>query len=301
MQPGQLRDFLIELFPAFRARWDDEDNNVNRNGDDFTAHGVCTEFSAFFMEHASAADAGRRRRLFEKIEQLIAGDPGDRDPAANALCTCFLESIAGTPAGEDCIAFMGPATRKFFSHWHLVLPANAALLIVDVQKAIDHPSWGRRNNPHAESHIGRLLDVWRRKRRPVIHVRHLSREPESTYRPGQEGCEFKHVVTPLPEETVVTKHTNSAFIGTDLDSLLRGRDISCLVICGVITNNSVEATARMAGNLGYETYVVADATATFDKKDFDGQMRSAEDVHAMSLANLHGEYATVVWTSQLLD
>ncbi len=98
----------------------------------------------------------------------------------------------------------------------------------------------------------------------------------------------------------MTKHTNSAFIGTDLDSLLRKRGISCLVVCGVITNNSVEATARMAGNLGYETYVVSDATATFDKQDFDGRPRSAEEVHAMALANLQGEYATVVSTAQLL-
>ncbi len=182
----------------------------------------------------------------------------------------------------------------------IALAANAALVIIDVQKAIDHPSWGRRNNPDAEERIADLLRHWRAAAMPIVHVRHLSREPESSYRPGQAGCEFKDAVLPLPGETVVTKHTNSAFIGTDLDSLLRKRGISCLVVCGVITNNSVEATARMAGNLGYQTYVVSDATATFDKKDFDGRPRSAEEVHAMALANLQGEYATVVSTAQLL-
>ena len=74
-----------------------------------------------------------------------------------------------------------------------------------------------------------------------------------------------------------------------------------MVICGVITNNSVEATARMAGNLGYETYVVSDATATFDKVDFFGQLRSAEEVHALSLAHLQGEYASVVSTTEVLE
>jgi len=182
-----------------------------------------------------------------------------------------------------------------------VLPANAALLIIDVQKAIDHPSWGRRNNPQAEENISRLLSAWRRTDRPVIHVRHLSRESGSTYRPSQEGCEFKHEVQPLEGEIILTKHTNSAFIGTELEVFLRRERIFTLVICGVITNNSVEATARMAGNLGYEAYVVSDATATFDKVDFSGQRRAAEEVHALSLANLQGEYASVVSTTEVLE
>ncbi len=102
-------------------------------------------------------------------------------------------------------------------------------------------------------------------------------------------------------ECIVTKHTNSAFIGTDLEALLRRESISTLVICGVITNNSVEATARMAGNLGYETYVVSDATAAFDKVDFAGKHHEADEVQAMSLANLQGEYATIFSTEEILS
>jgi len=68
----------------------------------------------------------------------------------------------------------------------------------------------------------------------------------------------------------------------------------------VITNNSVEATARMAGNLGFQTYLVSDATATFGKRDLRGQWWDADDVHHLSLANLDGEYATVVTTEQVL-
>jgi nicotinamidase-related amidase len=183
----------------------------------------------------------------------------------------------------------------------LDLANNAVLLIIDVQKAIDHPSWGVRNNPQAEANIARLLAHWRRSGRPVIHVRHESREPMSTYRPGQTGCHFKDEVLPLSQETVITKQTNSAFIGTALETRLRADGIDQLVICGVITNNSVEATARMAGNLGFTTFVVSDATATFAKRDYSGRMWSADDVHTMSLANLEGEYATIVSTSDLLS
>ena len=178
---------------------------------------------------------------------------------------------------------------------------KAALLIIDVQKAIDHPSWGRRNNPNAEKNISRLISEWRQNGSPIIHIRHSSRGPESTYRPNQVGFEFKPEAQPKSGETILTKNTNNAFISTELEEILHRSIISTLIICGVITNNSVEATARMAGDLGYETYVVSDATATFDKVDFFGSHRTAEEVHAMSLANLQGEYAIVASTEEVLS
>ena len=177
-----------------------------------------------------------------------------------------------------------------------------ALLIIDVQKAIDDPSWGSdRNNPSAEANIAALLAFWRRRSWPVIHIRHVSQEPNSTYRPGQPGADFKAEALPQAGEQVIDKHVNSAFIATNLESELRRLGVTELVIAGVITNNSVEATARMAGNLGFSTFVIADATATFGRRDFAGRWRTADEVHAMSLANLDGEYATVVTTAALLS
>lgn len=177
---------------------------------------------------------------------------------------------------------------------------NPALIIIDVQKAIDHPSWGKRNNPEAEANIATLLAAWRAARRPIYHVRHDSTEPQSHYRPGQPGNEFKPAAQPLPGEIVIVKRTNSAFIGTDLESRLRQAGHSPLFIAGVITNNSVEATVRMAGNLGFETFLIEDACFTFGKKDWNGVLRTAEEVHAMSLANLDREYCTVVRTQDAL-
>ena len=148
---------------------------------------------------------------------------------------------------------------------------RAALLVVDVQKAIDaayHAAVGPRNNPDAEKNIGRLLAAWRRDRRAIIHIRHDSTFEASAYRPGQEGNNFKDEVSPLEGETVIPKRTNSAFIGTGLEQHLRESMLETLIITGVSTNNSVEATVRMAGNLGFQTYVVADACFTFARCDF---------------------------------
>jgi len=178
---------------------------------------------------------------------------------------------------------------------------STALIIVDLQKAIDDPSWGTRNHPDAEANVLALLTAWRKAGQPVIHVRHSSREPDSTYRPGQAGFEFKDGTGPLPGELVITKQVNSAFIGTDLEQELRSRDTDSLVFCGVTTNNSVEATVRNAGNLGFETYLAEDATAAFDLTDLRGRHWTAADVHAISLANLHGEYATVTTTEAAIE
>ena len=93
---------------------------------------------------------------------------------------------------------------------------------------------------------------------------------------------------------------NSAFIGTDLERSLRAAGIDTLVITGVGTNNSEEATVRMAGNLGFCAYVVDDACFTFARPDFQGRMRSADEVHSMSLADLDGEYCKVVNRSNML-
>ena len=180
------------------------------------------------------------------------------------------------------------------------LSRSAALLVIDMQRAIDHPSWGERNNPRAEANIALLAAAWRAAGQRIYHVRHDSTEPHSHYRPGQAGHEFKAEAMPLAGETVIAKRTNSAFIGTDLEARLRAAGHTALVVAGVITNNSVEATARMAGNLGFETFVVEDACFTFARKDWAGTWRTAAEVHAMSLANLEGEYAMVVETAEVL-
>lgn len=180
------------------------------------------------------------------------------------------------------------------------IPERAVLLLIDLQQALDHPSWGKRNHPEAENNIDRLLALWRGNKWPVWHIRHDSTDPNSHYRPGQPGHDFKPEATPMPGEPVIAKRTNSAFIGTDLEDLLRAEGHTALVVAGAITNNSVEATVRMAGNLGFDTYLVSDACFTFGRADLKGHFHTAEAVHDMSAANLHGEYCTVTDTLSVL-
>lgn len=180
------------------------------------------------------------------------------------------------------------------------LPINAALIVIDVQQAFDHPGWGRRNNPDAEGKIALLLAGWRAGGRPLFHVQHRSARPDGHFRPDAPGYRFKPEAQPLAGEPVICKSVNSAFIGTDLEQRLRDAGIGTVLLCGLTTDHCVSTTARMAGNLGFDTYLAGDAAASFERKGPDGRYFSADEMHATALASLHGEFATVVTTAQAL-
>lgn len=178
--------------------------------------------------------------------------------------------------------------------------SDAALLIIDVQKGLDDPRHGERNNPDAEQRMADLLGAWRATGRPVIHVQHMSLEPQSTLREGLPGNAIKDEVLPIAGEPVFRKNVNSAFIGTDLEPYLRSKGIDSLVMIGLTTDHCVSTTARMAGNLGFKVTLAEDACATFERRGADGTLYSADTMHGAALASLHGEFATVRTAREIL-
>lgn len=180
------------------------------------------------------------------------------------------------------------------------IPQNAALVLIDVQNVWDHPKWGRRNNPNAEENIATLLHAWRETKRPVFYFQHLEEGPDTLFKAGTTAAEIRDIVRPIEGEPVIPKNVHSAFMGTNFEERLRSEGITTLFITGFMTNGCVETTARMAGDLDFKTYVVADGTATFDRLGYDGVVHSAEEVYIMSLNNLHRTFATVVTTAEVL-
>ena len=180
------------------------------------------------------------------------------------------------------------------------ITSNTALIIIDVQQGFDDPKWGQRNNPNAEGNISRLISFWRNEKRPIIHIQHCSVESDSPLRPNQPGVEFKREAMPIKGEQIFEKSVNSAFIGTNLESYLRENGIEEIVIVGLTTDHCVSTTTRMAGNLGFKVLLVSDATATFDRQGPDGKKYKAEDIFAVHIASLHGEFCNVVSTVSLI-
>ncbi|GEN73670.1 putative isochorismatase family protein YrdC [Chryseobacterium lathyri] len=176
-----------------------------------------------------------------------------------------------------------------------------ALLLIDIQKGfLAEKYWGgNRNNKDAEKISGILLEKGRELGLPVFHVRQSSVNPESKLHELDPGFQFNDHVLPQNNEPVITKNVNSAFTGTDLKEKLDQQNINTLVIAGITTNHCVSTTTRMAGNFGYETYVISDATAAFDRVGINGEKYDAELIHLTALANLNDEFASV-WNSEKL-
>lgn len=175
-----------------------------------------------------------------------------------------------------------------------------ALLVVDAQQGFDDPAWGPRDNPASDDNIAALVRHWAARGRPLVYVRHDSVDPASPLHPSGPGNALKDYLSPEPD-LLVTKSVNSSFHGTpDLDAWLRDRDVAGLVVCGITTNHCCETTARVGGNLGHDVLFALDATHTFDRPHPDGSVIRAADVARVTAANLHGEFATVVSTADLL-
>src|ERR1700738_1300902 len=177
-----------------------------------------------------------------------------------------------------------------------------ALIVIDVERAFDQweAAGKRRNNPDAVARIVDLLTAFRERRVPIFHIRPQGTRPTSSFLPEGAGYPVKDEARERDGEPVIVKRVNSAFIGTDLEGQLHAGDIRTLVICGATTNHCVETTTRMAANLGFDARLVRDATWTFDRVGPDGDAHSAAEIHAMTLANLNGEFARIVSASEAI-
>jgi len=178
-----------------------------------------------------------------------------------------------------------------------------ALILIDIQKGFEDEDikyWGgRRNNSEAEANARELLDFWRQNNLPIFHIQHCSTHPKSKFAEGKIGNDFQDIIKPNVGEQIIKKNVHSAFIGTDLKQQLDKSNIKKLIIVGLTTDHCISTTARMAGDYGYDTFVVSDATATFDKVGADGQKYSADIIHDTALASLHKEFVTVIKTKEL--
>lgn len=184
-----------------------------------------------------------------------------------------------------------------------LIQKNAALILIDLQKGWDDlEHWGgNRNNPDAEKIALQLLKAWRKNHLPVFHVIHSSQDPNSVLHASKPGFQMLEDFEPIEGEPLIIKNVNSAFIGTTLKEMLDSRGLNTLVIAGLTTNHCVSTTTRMAGNFGFEVYLVSDATATFDRKGINGALFEAELVHQTALASLNEEFARVIDSDSLLD
>jgi nicotinamidase-related amidase len=148
--------------------------------------------------------------------------------------------------------------------------ANSALLVMDVQKGIV----SRFPDPGYLPRLGSAIATARSAGLPVIYVAVGFRagHPEVSSRnksfsaiagtgrfgPDDEDAAIDPAVAPEPGDIIVTKKRVSAFAGSDLDMVLRGRDVDTLVLTGIATSGVVLSTVRQAADLDFGLTVLSD-------------------------------------------
>lgn len=177
---------------------------------------------------------------------------------------------------------------------------KTALIVIDVQKGFDDPKLGSRNNLFAEENILKLISLWRKMARPIVFIQHSSLSEDSPLHPSKLGFSIKEAVKPLDNEKIIQKNKHSAFVGTEFMKYLNA--IQCNdIITGLTTDHCVSTTTRHAYDLDFNVLLVSDATATFDRRDYNNKLHKAEDLHQAALASLHEEFAFVTTTQEVCD
>jgi len=180
--------------------------------------------------------------------------------------------------------------------------AMTALVVIDLQKGIV----GRQTAPYAADSVVKnaaaIAAAFRKNGIPVFLVRvafsldgkdvlrPLVDAPWPTQTPAPDWTEIVPEMGPKPGDFVITKHQWGAFYGTELESALRRRGITSIVLCGIATNIGVESTARFAFEYGFNQIFAEDAMAAL----------SAEE-HALTVAKIFPRIGLVRQTSEILE
>jgi ureidoacrylate peracid hydrolase len=191
-------------------------------------------------------------------------------------------------------------------------PRYAALIVVDVQNDFVSPEGSaakRGDNVGAAMamipNLTRLIDQARKVGLTIVYIRTTHSDwtdtPSWIYRTSQKsglntcregtwGAEFYDGIAPLPSERVVIKHRYSAFINTDLNTVLKARGIQSILVCGVATNVCVETTARDGYMYDYYVTMIDDCSAAYDAK-----------LHMGTLENMRRHFGLVASTNQIIE
>lgn len=179
---------------------------------------------------------------------------------------------------------------------------STALILIDIQN--DYFENGTMTLVGAEEaslNAMKILDKFRSEGLPVIYIQHLAASPKATFfLPGTKGAELHENIKPTAGEKVIVKHYPNSFRETELLEYLKSRNITDLVICGMMTHMCVDATTRAAKDFGYNCNVISDACATREL-DINGETVKAADVHNSFLAAFNGFYASVKTTKEYLE
>lgn len=176
---------------------------------------------------------------------------------------------------------------------------SAALLVIDMQRHFCDPASGFfvPGSDALAQRLKPLVDAFHGSGRPVIFTRHIDLDdPDNLMRRWwreqiREEDPMSRIVEVLDagRGTTVIKHQYDGFLNTELETILRERNVRQIVVCGVLTNLCCETTARSGFMRGFEVFFLEDGTATFSRQ-----------MHEAALLNLTYGFAVAMKTNDVL-
>ena len=178
---------------------------------------------------------------------------------------------------------------------------SKALIIIDIQNDyFENGAMELVGSLQASENAKLVLSKFRNENLPVVHVQHLSVAQDSTFfLPETEGQKIHQNVRPIAGEKVITKYYPNSFRETELLDYLHSKNITELVVVGMMMHMCVDATVRAAKDFGFVCTVVGDACASRDLEINEKSVK-AEDVHNAFLSALSFFYADVKNTKALI-
>ncbi|MEM1503665.1 cysteine hydrolase family protein [Domibacillus sp. 8LH] len=173
---------------------------------------------------------------------------------------------------------------------------SKGLIIIDIQNDYFPNGKMELSQPDkAAATAAKILEWFRQNENETIyHIQHVAHAPElGFFLPDTEGVHIHHTVSPKENEIVIQKHFPNSFLQTELESKLKEKGVTQLVIVGMMTHMCIDATVRAAVDLGFETTLIEDACATKELA-YEDKTVPAEQVHHAFIGALNGMYARVM-------
>ncbi len=183
---------------------------------------------------------------------------------------------------------------------------KTALLVIDIQNIYTNQDSELfiKNSAQVIENVNKMIDYFKQQNQLIVYIKHIddmdnlgrmydfsgqSEQPE--FIADTEVVNYDKSLTIVDSGVEITKHRYDAFVGTNLEQVLRQNEIKRVVICGFMANFCCESTARSAHDKDFYVDYVKDAV---------GALEFENDILKTTVETLYNGFARIVITKDII-